>query len=68
MWSVQAPARRDQLVAGRVRRFRGQQTASRNVRPERAPQLFRQNAPSTESVPGHLVPSQQGKGTVPCPV
>jgi len=61
---LQAPAGRDQLVAERVRELGGQQEADRDVRPERAPQLFRENAASAESVPGHLVPSQQGEGTV----
>jgi len=60
----QTAARRDQLVAERVRELGGQQAADRDFRPERAPQLFRENAASVESVPGHLVPSQQGKGTL----
>jgi len=47
-----------------VRELGGQQAADRDVRPERAPQLFRENAASAESVPGHLVPSQQGEGTL----
>lgn len=61
---LQALAGRDQLVAKRVRELGGQQEADRDVRPERTPQLFRENAASAESVPGHLVPSQQREGTV----
>lgn len=61
---LQAPAGRDQLVAERVRKLGGQQEADRDIRPERTPQLFRENAASAEGLPGNLVPSQQGEGTV----
>lgn len=47
-----------------MRELGGQQAVDRDFRPERAPQLFRENAASVESVPGHLVPSQQGEGTL----
>lgn len=41
LFTVQALARRDQLVAKRVRELGGQQEADRDVWPERAPELFR---------------------------
>lgn len=61
---LQAPAGRDQLVAERVRELSGQQETDGDVRPECAPQLFRENAASAESIPSYLVPSQQGEGAV----
>lgn len=61
---LQAVAGRDQLVAERVREFGSQQKADSDVRPERAPQLFRENAASAEGIPGHMVPPQQGEGTI----